>query len=306
MTMPSYVIFDHQGKAETYLQGLPAWNWLCEANEPHRVDFVLTDHAILGRANILREFKRFGTRRFFVYPHSARPNIVNDIADEWDGIDAHFIAASGHVEIMRSYGYKKPLHVVGWHLCPINNFQMRETLRTVLFAPIHPRCADVDKDVNRAVFDRLKTIALAGDVLLNVRYYRSLEESGITQIVHPNIKYRRGKLKPDWSQIDEADIVVAHQTFAWLAVARGIPTVMMAEDLPTHLMTDPIRYAKNWDLYKDLLRFPLDILDCGPHETLDMLKRAQKRSKDVDEWKQRMIGFQFDQGQFINTLKGYL
>jgi len=303
--MYKYALFNHHGKADAYLRALPASRYE-RVNEEStgEVDFVLTDHAILSRIKDLYRFWDYYTERFFVYPHAARPNVVNDIVEEWDKITAHFVAAPGHVWVMRAYGYEKPIHVAGWHLCPVRKFQTHKRPRRVLFAPIHYRCAEIDQDVNREAFTRLARLAESNDIQLTVRHIGELGPCGIEPVWHPNITYTQGELRPCWEQIDRADVVVSHQTFAWIAVARGIPTVMMAEDMPAHLVTEPPQFARNWNKYQDVMAFPLDILSC--EDTLGLLGRAVKKNDAVEAWKARMIGEAFSPGRFREVLEKYL
>ena len=302
--MPHFACFDHHGKSEGYLSSLPKWNWFRhDENQPDKLDLVLTDHAILGRAGQLEDFRQQDTRLFFCYPHAARPNLVNDVVPEWDGITAHFVPAEGHVDVMRAYGYKKPIHVVGWHLCPLRPFSPRK-LRRVLFAPIHPRCADVDQFANREAFLQLVDLALRGHIFLTVRYIKSLEESGLERVDHARIEYNPGQLTPCWDAIDNADLVVGHQTFAWLAVARGVPTVKFGTEIPTHLMTEPVQYARHWKAYQPLLAYPLDLLQTD--DPLEMLQQSAAGHEAVDAWRHRMIGQPFDSDKFTQILQNYL
>jgi hypothetical protein len=313
----TFVAFNHQEKANPFIRAL--WERGYHRSDNHhvgrKVDFVLLDQAIHpSRRAWLEDFALGGTDLFFVYPHTARPNLVNDIWPESERVTAHFVSAPGHVEVMRAYGYEKPLHVIGWSLCPIERFEPRPEPRRVLFAPIHERCAKVDMDVNRAAFDRLLPLVRSGDIQLTVRYYRArgghgLAGSGLAEYRHPGIEYTCVEaLAPDWEPIDAADVVVGHQTFAWLAVARGVPTIMMAEDMPAHLIPkgEAEMYPRNWDRYCHLLAYPLDLLACPPSETLSLLRRAVASDREIAGWKERMIGEPFDEEAFVSALEGYL
>jgi hypothetical protein len=111
----------------------------------------------------------------------------------------------------------------------------------------------------------------------------------------------------NYEQIDNVDVVIGHQTFAWLAVARGVPTVMMAErDLPTHVQprTKPIQFVKHWYKYVDLIAYPLDILECT--DTLGLLRRVVTTDEDIRDWRRRMIGYPFRPDRFLGALEKYL
>jgi hypothetical protein len=219
------------------------------------------------------------------------------------------VVSEEHAEVMRTYGYSKPLHAVGWNLCPIQKFRPRPEPRKVLFAPIHPRCAEIDKNVNKETFKRLLKLAKKDQIELTVRYIKELSGAGLEFVQHPNVHYFQGGLDLDYSQIDETDIVVSHQTFAWTAVARGTPTVMMGEDMPTHIQRmhrEDVEFAQNWDKYQHLIAYPLDILACKPRDVWKLLQRAASCDEEIRDWKGRMIGGPFDEEKFMKILEGYL
>jgi len=291
-----YKFYEHQGKGAMYNNALKT-----KYEEVHKkpVDFVFTDQAILGRIQRIEKFK---AHKHFLYPHSGRPNLACDIVPMWKGIDAEFVATEAHKEIMRLAGHDKPIHVVGWSLCEIRPFQPKNKAKNVLFAPIHGRCHEMDKQLNRIVFGYLKNM----DINLTVRYIHSLEESGLTLDKRHNITYFKGNTTPSTAMIDEADVVVGHQTFGYLGVARGIPTVMFGEDMKPHFIPreQPPLFPKNWDKYSHLLRYPLDFQD-AEHPT-EMIKRAIEYRDDVYLWKERMIGKQFSRDLFMEKLEKHL
>jgi len=306
----TYVIFNHQNKGQKYIEALEKhgkYEQLLEDIRHKHLAFAVTDTDILGRTVRLDQFRRRGCAFFFVIPHTARPNLINDIIAPWEHTTAQFVVSQGHVEIMRLYGYEKPLHPVGWTLCPIRKFTPRPEMRHVLFAPIHPRCSRIDQDANRKTFRRLYKLAKAGDIILTVRFIKSLPESGLRQVRHPNVIYTPGRMNQGYEQIDNADVVISHQTFAWIAVARGVPTVMMANrTLKTHIELPGrgVQFVKNWDKYVDRLAYPLDILET--RNTLGLLHRACTDDPEVAEWKRRMIGTPFSADRFLRALLQYL
>lgn len=303
-----FMAFNHQGKADRFLDALNHGGkyFLWDTNQYRLLKFILTDTDILGRRYKLDTMRQRGVGRFFVYPHAARPDLVNDIYKEWAHVTAHFVTSQGHVEVMEAFGYSRPLVPVGWTLCPIRDFQPKKDPRKVLFAPIHPRCSKVDQDVNRETFRRLERLARKDDIELEVRFIRSLSQSGLERIEHPNITYSAGVMNGDYRFLDEPDVVVGHQTVAWKAVARGTPTVMMAEDMPTHVqMRDkPVVWARNWKHYEHLLAYPLDIL--ATRDTLGVLRRAVKSDCEIADWRRRMIGGPFRRDRFLAKLESFL
>jgi hypothetical protein len=100
--------------------------------------------------------------------------------------------------------------------------------------------------------------------------------------------------------IQEYDLIVGHQTFAYLAIASGKPTVMFGEDVPPHSMHVPVR---SWEKYKDLLKFPLDLLVGHPQ---DVLNQAASSEDSIREWKYNFIGSSFQSSCFLASLERYL
>lgn len=304
-----YLFYNHHGKGNLFLKALFTDKYRRSGNysKARALAFIMADQAVLGRRSQLHDFHEAGTGRIFVYPHTARPNLVNDVVPEYENITAQFVATPAHAEVMRAYGYSKPLHAVGWSLCPIEPFKPCPEPRRVLFAPIHPRCADIDKKANRATFQRLLKLAKKDQIELTVRYINELQGAGLDCVEHRNVRYFQGQLDPEYDQIDEHDLIVSHQTFAWIAVARGKPTVMMAEDMPTHIQMigGEVQYAKNWNKYHDMIAYPLDIL--ASDDTLGLLRRAGTCEDEIADWKRRMIGDEpFDAERFMEILEGYL
>jgi Zn ribbon nucleic-acid-binding protein len=302
-----FLCFAHQNK-ETLMQQalLPKYHQISLiGGNMEDVKFVLTDSDVMGRANRLQKLADKGIARFFVYPHAARPNLFNDYYEPSPHTTAMLVSARGHIEILRSFGYPKSIEVIGWHLCPIQTFHPRPDPRKILFAPIHPKNADIDRDVNQRAFALLCHLAHRDLIHLTVRHIGPLSGSGLVHTEHPNIEYVQGQANGSYEQIDKADVVVAHQTYAYMAVARGVPTVMMAEDMPTHFLNGAGYYCvRSWDKYGYLLQFPLDILK--EDDTMGLLRRAAACDEEIAEWRERMIGEQFVAEQFVKTIERYL
>lgn len=305
----NYIMFKHNGKGDAYEKALNVRHHQLRNLRPlyPNVDFVFTDQAIYGRVEKLAYMRRHGVKRFFVYPHSARPNLINDIEPLWYHTSAEFVSAPGHVEIMRRYGHNRPIHVVGWSLCEMLPFRARARVRKVLFAPIHPRCDRIDQEYNWNVYKILEKLADDDLIKLTVRYIKSLPESGLRDANkdHPNIRYVEGHLMPSTYQIDDTDVVVGHQTFAYIAIARGVPTIMFGEDLPTHLVPRkrPPQFARNWSKYHDLLRYPHDIMDSN--DPLRMMQLVSLSDQTIKEWRERMIGEPFKPKEFLDIVESY-
>lgn len=295
---------NHQNKANMYVEALESAGYI-QTRSHQRARIYLTDTDIGGRAEHLSKYYR--RQKVFVYSHSARPNIFYDLFPEWEKTTAQFVPAEGHIEFLRGMGCKKPIHVSGWHLCAIREFQPRETFRRVLFAPIHPNrnsfLSDVQKKINRDVFQSLYTLVRSGDIDLTVRTVMSLELNGLQRA--RNVTYILGNPDGTYSDIDAADVVVAHDTFAYLAVARGVPTVMMAEaEAPIYgNRADALQTPPHWNEFKHLIEYPWSILNKEP---APMLARAVQSDAEIAVWRKQMIGEPFDGPKFVQEVERYM
>ncbi len=303
-TMPSFYCNDHQGKAKAYVDALMDAGYLRNLVRDGTADFCLLDLDWGSRVSIISDFAVRG-KPTFLYPHTARPVL------QWDGMypssphtTAVFTIAQGGVDIPRMYGLvDKPIHAVGWTYCDIVPFEKKSgSPQKVLFAPIHVNgngyMTNRERNLNSKVFHKL----LSTDVELTVRFLYNLEWNGLWE--EEGVTYVQGKPDQSTKEIDEADVVVSHQNMGYLAVARGKPTLFMAEYLPPISgNTDAaIKVVASWDKYKDELMFPLDIL---AGDTKEMLQIAWQHDLARD-WKHKYIGSPFNAEQFVEILEGYL
>jgi hypothetical protein len=263
---------------------------------------------LMPRARILRKLAQRGVR-IFIYPHAARPNIFWDFPGQvmTDFITAHFVPAEGHAQIMRSFGVPHPIEPVGWHLSETRPFRCRDEVKKILFAPIHPNSngflSSIDRDINEAAFRKALSLMLE-NVSLTVRYLRDLKRQGLWKA--GGVEYIEGAPDGSTVEIDRADLVISHQTFAFLAVARGVPTLMMAEDKPPRWggSEEKLRFVLSWEKYRDLMAFPLDIL--SGEDLGETVFRAIDSDMYIRDWRERMIGPAFDPDLFVERVESYL
>lgn len=307
--MKAFYFYNHQNKGLPLVRALESagWTW---TGQSASAEFILSDIDHPSRRKSLDAFHRQG-KRIFVYPHSARPTLFHDFYGYpvYPHVAAGFQSAPGHVEILRRTGVEYPIEVVGWYLSPMRAFQPREKVRKVLFAPIHPtgsgHLSAIDRKINADAFKRLLNLVYSGDIDLTVRFICRLEQNGLW--VNDFVKYVQGELDQSYKEIDEADLVVSHQTCAYIAIARGVPTVMMGEDVPPRAGCEELgdfHYSRSWDKYKDLLMYPLDIL--AEDDTRALLIRAAWSDYEIALWRARMIGQPFEPQRFVETLERYL
>jgi hypothetical protein len=195
------------------------------------------------------------------------------------------------------------LHTTGWHMCKQLPFVGFTEPYSVLYGPIHPRNAPIDREVNLRTFQKLYDLVKRKKINLTVRWLPPFDGNGIPRV--EGVTYIEGDLNVSTEHIDQADIVVGHQTFAYLAVARGKPTLMMGEWIPPHTARDNYVSVKNWDKYKHLVMYPLDILEEGK-DTLELMREACANPPSVQKWRARMIGHEFNPSEFVRLIQSYL
>jgi hypothetical protein len=111
-----------------------------------------------------------------------------------------------------------------------------------------------------------------------------------------------GDFEGQIAQIDAADVVVSDRaTFANLAIARGVTTVMfdstvIAKDLDRDHTTD------NIDLYRDYIRFPFDAIDGA--DIWELINDAAHDEDLVGEWRELFVGDPFDVDALLEVLRG--
>ncbi len=304
MAAKSFFCFNHQRKGNAYIDALAHAGYV-ETKNRNAADVILIDTDAGYRTKQLDDLQ--GRGKVFIYPHSARPSVWHDLFPEWPGTSAQFVTAEGHKRIVEYIGYSKPVHAVGWHFCPIKPFQPREP-RRVLFAPIHPNShaggflANAYKSMHREIFNRLYILHKKGKIELTVRHIYRIDWSGLRRA--RGVNYVLATPDGNYSDIDNADVVIAHQTFAYMAVARGVPCVMFGDgDPPLYGNSeDTLIKPRRWDEYKNLMRYPLDILD---GDTMELLGRAAESDCEIVEWRERMIGLPFDGEKFVRITEEY-
>jgi hypothetical protein len=303
-----YFLFrGHQGKERAYLQALKKAGYKASVQDRMRgVKFVIYDMDGGMRLPKLERYHKRGVP-IFMYPHAARPQII------WDGIweiqpftTANFVPAPGHKEVMERYGYPIPIEVTGWSYCDILPFQPIEKPVNILFGPIHPSasgwmCAE-DLEANQRTHKLLIKYCRASGSKLTVRHIRDLKNNGLEKVA--GVTYIQGRPDLAVKEIDQADVVIGHQTFAYLAVARGKPTLMMREDLPPHTVSHgQTVWVKSWEKYADIMMYPLDIL---AGDTAELIQKACRGDALAAAWRERFIHAPFDPKYFVERLESYL
>lgn len=296
----TFIFANHQNKGRAFVDALKANGW----HESHYIkgqaSFGLFD-ADWRSADI----DRLNGRPYFLYPHAARPMVQYDgcVTPRTD-CRAMFVSAPAGVALMQAIGYPCEVVEVGWSLTPIRDFKPAPDVKKVLFAPIHPNAngwlSKVDKDLNRKTYDVLSAYCRETGAALSVRMIGTPEANGL-ESADPAVVHQ-GRKDTSFTDMANADIIVAHQTFAYMAIALGKPCVMFGEDVPPRSgnSDESFCYVSHWDSYKADLMYPLDVLK---GDAAAVIGRAAAGCRQVLAWRERFIGRPFDGGAFVRAIE---
>lgn len=289
-----YFISHHQHK------GIPIDNALKEAGwymKHKRVAIALFDHCINGSnpeviRSIVQKYYDEGAM-IVTYPHGATGSWWMDSTFNYsnDHIFANLVIGEGHkhIEEIRQPNLKH--YVIGWGYCPLKSFVPKSNISNILFAPIHASDSDNSLreeaiDVNSRVYEAL--LNLPQNYNITVRHLNPLGNIGLKP--KSRIRFVYGKPDGSYSDIDNADIVIAEGTYMYLSVARGKPTIGMNQHIPIRPNRKNEDFSlKNWDKYGEYMAYPIDFYD-------DLLPNLIKEAsnKEASEWKKLFIGNQMD------------
>lgn len=304
-----FFCINHQTKARSFIEALISRGYR-KTLEYDLADFFLMDLDVLSRRTY---FDQAQDRNIpaFIYPHAARPQLA------WDGIhEPHprvtrtYVVSDGHQEILRRYGYPHSMKSVGWSYCGIKPFVATGSVKRILFGPIHANAngflAEIDRKINQAAHQRLLDLKQKNPhLIITIRFIGDFHGTGLSYLPD-KFQYVRGRPDLTTVEIDKADLVIGHQTFAYLSVARGRPTLMMAEDETPRSGNSLENFTRvqSWDKYKDLLMYPLDFL--AVDDPWDLIEHAVRTDVKIRDWRSRIIGEPFDAQGFVSDVESFL
>ena len=301
-----YTLGHHQNKENAFSEALRVRGW-------HECHYIHSKNVRFGLFDAdwrPHDIKKLNGAPFFLYPHAARPMVQYDgCVEPHGGCRAMFVSSPAGVYLMEKIGYPSEVIEVGWSLCPIKQFFPRALAQNILFAPIHPNgngwLSEVDKSLNLETYRRLVQFAEEHDAEITVRYCRNIYDNGLGDCLaeaHPRVIWKQAFPDGTYGDILKADVVVSHQTFAYMSVALGVPTVMIGEDVPPRSGNSDAGfcYVKHWEDYKDYMMFPLDLLN---GKTEDVIETAISTDEPIREWRERFIGKPFKPDYFVDCIE---
>lgn len=302
LRLPKLLILDYHGKARLLAEKLLSAGFPLARSVNEQFDVLVADidapQAFPDKHRIIASHVQRGGR-VVMYPHGA------NVLFGFDGVHpvelpfVQLVHGEGHKRVMEQFGFPNPIEVVGWSYSETAPFRPPDDVRDVLLAPIHPYAieehtpAEIVAD-NRRVFDEFIRL----DCGKTVRYIGSPAANGLT--TPDGYTPVAASLGLDHSDIDRADVVIADGTYAFLALARGKPTVMISDgDGLTNRPDGTLARAANRDSYADFVRYPLVVGDAPLPE---LIERACAGSPEIDEWKRLFVGGPLDVRRLARTL----
>jgi hypothetical protein len=302
-----FYAFNNRDKCDRYIAALTeVGHQLIE--DPEKAEFLLLDVDRKGLWPLLNRAHARGCK-VFMYPHAARSVIL------WDGIYAvwphtacNFVFGEGQRTVMGVYGYPIPTSAVGWGY---SDFKVgrypHKDINVVVFAPIHPNSKSVireeDQRLNAMAFEILMEMQKKYCFELVVRYGDELEANGLK--FEPIVTYRKAKylISDSLADIDSADLIISYDTFGYLAIASGVPTLLFGQEHPGHNMT---RVAQHWNDYKEIMAYPLDLFGEYDREYYFCGQEQKLVENSLECWRQLFLGGPFRKQKFIEKVEEHL
>ena len=307
-TNPKYFITHVRDKFDRYIKTLN-FHGFEEITPATEADFILLDNNYHESAIGTMRRAHADGKPVFKLPHGARADLF------WDFIfynivreeDVTFVFGPGQKKIYEKANYGTRIETIGFPWATIKPFQ-HKTGKRLLFAPIHGMedsenriIVPLFKEWNRSIMDNLRQLKSDFDIVVYLsaepeKIYVDPKEEGI-EYIHSDLK-----LKTAIEQIDKSDFVLAHETFAHIAIARGVPTLMFDDH---HIgWHGKNKKSKFWPHYHVTDRYPLNWLTAPNKHAL--IEAAVKPNPHVDAWKEKYIGTDFDENRFIEIIEEYL
>jgi hypothetical protein len=160
-----------------------------------------------------------------------------------------------------------------------------------------------DYQVHRSAFDWIVKYKKYFDSV-TVRIFGTIEQNGLYK--SDGVQFENAAVATRYTaalstrasieSIDRNDLVISCNTFGYLALARGKPTILYGNTSPRTREGG----VNNYHLYKHLIDFP------NPLESLtidEVLGAGSIINAEVEEWKSKTIGGQFDVEKFLSIIK---
>lgn len=225
-----------------------------------------------------------------LYQHGGIPSTYHGFYKPDERVHIQLVHGPGGARLARQLKLGRNVVTVGWSYSPTVVFKPIDAPRSVLFGPSHPygsgRLEEHYKKLNGRVYQLLRKSGMD----LRIQMFGTAAANGLPM----GVTGHRSTLMLDWSQIDQADLVVAEGTLACLALARGKPVITFGQQFePTDEHNRPSRGP-----VIRVPRYPVDI-DDGP---LDELVDGACIGLG-EAWRRKFVGGPFDHETFLAAIE---
>lgn len=289
-------LFDHAGKG-LYLRQKLLEAGHQHADTPEECELLVLDCDwpwAAPRPMLIERAKNAGAK-IVTYPHGGRPTVFvyDGLAEPDERVDARLEHGPGSIQLAETFT-DQDLHqqAFGWLYSPTHPFRPPETLKKVLFAPLHCNVEALLKGTNghdpapvanQEIYRRLLAVP---NIEITVSIVGPPWRNGLWQ--HPRARFAPNPqmlFQHSFEQILSADAVVASGTMLAAAVALGKPTVGFCQDIFVDYIDGHYVEANNADRYRSLVRYPLDAEGDSLQRLLDHAVAAEQT-----RWRNLWVG----------------
>ncbi len=286
-----FALRDHRGQGKPFVDAMvAAGHMVFREPEVTFIDYDLPHPAY-------REWVE-AAKRLVIYPHGASFAMGHDLAGDPIHTDLTLVLGEGQKALLEAFDYPNPVEAIGWPWGGRGHVRAPRRLRRVLFAPLHPLGSGYLREdlaeLNREAYELL----LDEGVELTVRHLGPLSQSGLKH--RPGVRYIEGQ-PGTLEGIEDADVVVASQTFAARSLVAGWPVVMFATEREWRLESEhdlECTWAEDWERHAAANAYPYRLAPsvCGA-------AAEDPDSFVIQAWKHRFIGPDWDPEAFTRLIE---
>lgn len=271
-----------------------------------QADFILYDKESSSIARQAKIESQAVDKPIFIYPHTPYSFWF------WDGYvkprrcTCNFVVGDTAVKSMQVYGYPYRVEAVGFPRCEVKPFHPTAGKHLVYSSnrlqgksgKMYGNERNASIQVMRWLMQNKKFFDL-----ITIYYQFSVQKNGMASFVEDGFVYKPagGQIEMGVSntlrQLESADIVISCNTFAYISIAQGCPTMIY----PTKGIV--ANKLVHFDSYRQWFDFPLDLFSM---DGADVLALRDKPNPQVEEWKRMNIGTSFDAEKFISVVREFV
>lgn len=302
--MDNFFIFENKDAGKAYLDALRSADY-GQVGELQDADFIIYD---VERPNRRETYSTFlESHCGFIYPHTPYSSYFH-----WDGIysplpvECNFVVAPGAKRALEAIGYPYRVEVTGFSHCEIKPFSPTPGKRVLLVVP-RPMNGGryVCRELHTGLWNVYQFLLSHASEFEHITIQHTpdhWEKLGLP--ICDKFEYLENNPRKDSNPslyitdlIDKYDLIFGIGTAAYIALARGKPTVMWGNDLTPRTLS---HMAQQPGKYMSYFRYPLDFEKMSFNE---ILETTQREDPKIKHWKADNIGENFNAKKFLEIVK---